>query len=243
MDKSKEEEFYEQQKNMPTRQPTYTPFGVSTVISTSNNKSARWIARVLVTLFLAPILGFILLLFYTMVESLIKDKSTEYVESSVKEERLIKDKSNIQSNSFYFDQGLKKAQSGDFYGAISDFNKDIEINPQKASSYFNRGKAKGLINDHNGAISDYTKAIEINPRDANTYFNRGLNKADLKDYYGAVSDFSNTIKINPKDSDAYVMSAKYKGMLGDQEGACSDIKRAMNLGDKEALDIFNKACK
>ena len=57
----------------------------------------------------------------------------------------------------------------DYNGAISDYTKAIEINPNYAKAYYNRGLTKRNLKDFNGAISDYTKAIEINPNYAKAY--------------------------------------------------------------------------
>jgi len=60
----------------------------------------------------------------------------------------------------YFNSGLKKGKSGDWVGAIQDYNKAIELNPNHADAYGNRGAAKGRLQDYRGAIQDYNKAEE-----------------------------------------------------------------------------------
>jgi tetratricopeptide (TPR) repeat protein len=50
-----------------------------------------------------------------------------------------------------------------YTGAISDFDKAIEINPKFAKAYYHRGIVKGYYNDYQGAILDFTTALEINP--------------------------------------------------------------------------------
>ena len=73
----------------------------------------------------------------------------------------------------YFNQGVEKYEVGNYQGAIADWNKAIEINPQDALAYYNRGLAKYDSGDHQGAIVDYNKAIEINPQYSLAYLNRG----------------------------------------------------------------------
>jgi len=58
----------------------------------------------------------------------------------------------------YFDNGLSKYDLKDFYGAISDYNKAIELDPNYAKAYYNRGLSKDDLKDYNGAIADYNKA-------------------------------------------------------------------------------------
>ena len=56
--------------------------------------------------------------------------------------------------------GYSKYILTDFKGAIADFTKAIEINPNDAVYYYKRGLSKNELKDYKGAISDYTRAIE-----------------------------------------------------------------------------------
>ena len=96
------------------------------------------------------------------------------------------EKVNAESAVFYYNRGHDKAEKGDHYGAISDYTKAIEINPNDGYAFYNRGWSKDEIGDFYGAIFDYTKAIEINPNDDAAYYNRGNSKEDLGDYYGEI---------------------------------------------------------
>lgn len=66
-----------------------------------------------------------------------------------------------QTANDYIQKGNEKSNNRDYRGAISDFTKAIELNPQYASVYYFRGIAKVEIDDNNGAISDFSKAIEL----------------------------------------------------------------------------------
>jgi tetratricopeptide (TPR) repeat protein len=70
-----------------------------------------------------------------------------------------------QQTAKYFDRmGLVKERSGDYKGAIADYNRAIELNPKFAVAYDDRASAKGLAGDNEGALADCNKAIELNPR-------------------------------------------------------------------------------
>ena len=85
----------------------------------------------------------------------------------------LSEKVNAKSADFYFNRAYDKAEKGDYYGAISDFTKAIEIDPNYKEAYYNRAWNKQKLNDYYGAISDYTKAIEIDPNYAQSFNNRG----------------------------------------------------------------------
>ena len=112
------------------------------------------------------------------------------------------EKVQARDNSYYFNSAYDKAQRGDHYGAISDYTKAIEINPQYAKAFYNRGISKGKLKDYYGAISDYTKAIEVNPNYKSAYKNRGIAKEQIGDLKGACSDWRQTVYLSPNDAAA-----------------------------------------
>jgi len=146
---------------------------------------------------------------------------------------------NLQTTLEYFYSAYNKANLKDHYGAIADYNKAIEIDPNYASAYYNRGISKSNLKDYYGAIADYNKAIELDYTDA--YHNRGISKAHLKDYYGAIADFSKTIELDPNNADAYYFRGVSKGSLSDKNGACQDGRKAQSLG-YDASRIIELAC-
>jgi len=61
------------------------------------------------------------------------------------------------------ENSLKVGMLKNFAGAITDFDKAIEINPLFANAYYSRGVARYCCNDLSGAITDMNRAIEIDP--------------------------------------------------------------------------------
>ena len=111
---------------------------------------------------------------------------------------------------FYFDRARSKTDSGDLYGAISDYSKAIEINPYYAEAYYNRGNRKRDLGDASGAISDYSKAIEIDPFFALAYVNRSILREKLDDLIGACKDAKNAVSLELKNLNDYEQVEKDK---------------------------------
>ena len=88
----------------------------------------------------------------------------------------------------YFDSGYIKYEAKDNYGAINDFSKAIELNPNLIDAYYNRGLAKFITKDYYGAISDFTKIIENSPNFVQAHKNRGIAKYYINDFNGACED-------------------------------------------------------
>ena len=149
-----------------------------------------------------------------------------------------------ESAIFYFNRAIDKRDEGDYYGAISDYNKAIEINPNYAFAYYNRGNIKGRdLEDYSGALSDLNQAIEIDPNYDQMYISRCLVKDRLKDYYGAISDCNKAIEINPKDAQAYINRGVSKFRIGDKKGACFDARQGKSLGSSNGSKAVELLCK
>ena len=61
----------------------------------------------------------------------------------------------------YFNSGNAKSDSGDYQGAIADYDKAIEINPQNAAYYYNRGYANYKLGDRRNQCIDVMKAASL----------------------------------------------------------------------------------
>ena len=66
----------------------------------------------------------------------------------------------------YFNQGVERMNSGNYQGAIADYTKAIEIDPQYANAYVNRGIDRKIINDLKGACLDWRKAAGLGKENA-----------------------------------------------------------------------------
>ena len=73
---------------------------------------------------------------------------------------------HAQSAEDYVNTGVEKGKSGDLQGAIADYSKAIEINPQDASAYYNRGIAKYQKRDLKGACADWREASSLGHKGA-----------------------------------------------------------------------------
>jgi tetratricopeptide (TPR) repeat protein len=143
----------------------------------------------------------------------------------------------------YNSDGINKLKLKDYYGAIKDFDKAIELNPNSSDVYLFRGGTKSKIEDFTGALIDFNKAIELNPNDANLYIARATAKFMLKDSTSAIMDFNKAIELNPNDAKVYLARGQLKYILEDKDGACFDWRKAVELGNDTAVDFIKKYCK
>ena len=93
---------------------------------------------------------------------------------------------------------LEKQENEDYYGAIADYTKAIELMPDNIPALYNRASLRSKLGDNYKAISDYTKVIELNFKSefhfdetltAKAYYNIGVIKENIGDLRGACSDW------------------------------------------------------
>ena len=98
----------------------------------------------------------------------------------------------------YYNRALEKQENEDYYGAISDYTKAIELMPDNIPALYNRASLRSKLGDNYKAISDYTKVIELNFKSefhfdetltAKAYYNIGVIKENIGDLSGACSDW------------------------------------------------------
>ncbi|MEI7898491.1 MAG: tetratricopeptide repeat protein [bacterium] len=157
----------------------------------------------------------------------------------------------------YLSSGKDKYAFQDYRGAISEYNRALEINPQLAEGYFWRAVAKGAFNSNRAGISrndgradttkhvesEYDKAVKPDPEDAVPLKKRKQLKGNFEPYRGEIADYTRSIEINPAYPDAYYARAMATIRLERPDNACRDLKKALELGVAEAADPIGLYCK
>jgi tetratricopeptide (TPR) repeat protein len=140
----------------------------------------------------------------------------------------------------YIERGNIKRRTGDFIGAIEDFNKALKIFPGDAVTYYSRGIARSNFNDFKGAAEDFTKAIELGLNDTRIYYQRGFAKEKDRNFRGAIEDYNIYLSSNPRDAEAYYNRGNSKLQLGNMSDGYYDLKKAGDLGFAGAGELMLK---
>jgi tetratricopeptide (TPR) repeat protein len=162
----------------------------------------------------------------------------------------------------YNNRGEAKLTKEDFGGALADFSKAIELNPNLVAAHENRNRAELAKSDQNKTLAEtwnkfgrikkdageldsamhgYDKAIELNPNYAVAYSNRGLAKKAKGDFDGALTDFNKAIELKPDSATAYNSRGELKRSKGDLDGALADYDKAIELKPDSAIYFGNRA--
>jgi len=142
-----------------------------------------------------------------------------------------------KETSQYIESGDKKYDSKDYQGAIDDYTKAIDINPNDSLAFGKRGWAKDIQGYNHEAIDDYSRAIEIDPKDWISYHNRACCKKWIMCNEEAILDFNKAIDINPNSVISYMHRAVSKQWLNDHKGCIEDSNKAIEI-DPKHTDIW-----
>jgi len=141
----------------------------------------------------------------------------------------------------FLNGGNVKMDKGDRVGAIADFSKAIELDPNFVTAYYRRGDAKIMKGgDLDGSITDYSKAIELDPNFASAYCRRGNARMYKKDWEGATADWSKAIKLNPTSTEPYLSRGITEMNKKDWEGAIADCSKVIELNPTSTVAYFNR---
>ena len=112
----------------------------------------------------------------------------------------------------YFMLGAQKVRQRDYNGALANFNRAIQLDPNFSYAYNARGAIKAEISsDYQGGLADFNRAIQLDPNLAGAYKNRAVLKAiKINDIQGGLADFNRAIQLDPKYAGAYALRGDLK---------------------------------
>lgn len=142
----------------------------------------------------------------------------------------------FSNNPTYFKiKGIAEYYSGNYYEAIRDLTKAIQLYPLDAELYYYRALAKLALEDEKEAEKDIDRAINLNPYYAEAYFNKGLLREKGGKIEEAIAYYSRTIELNPDHVNAYMRRAKAYMKAGMENEALEDIRSAKKLQTEKGI--------
>lgn len=138
----------------------------------------------------------------------------------------------------YFERAFVKKVTGDYLGAIADYDKIIALHGEMyLEAFLNRGLTKKIIGDYSGALMDLDQIILEYPNNADLVKNRGnLNLLFNLDEV-AIDDYSTAIILNPNYAEAYFNRAIAYLKVYNRTCGCQDLKKSKELGFEKAADL------
>ncbi len=105
----------------------------------------------------------------------------------------------------YLDRGCDKDDQKESKGAIEDYTKAIELNPNYAEAYANRGCAKEELGDKEGALADWQKAADLGDEEAAKWIQeikeKGIKNTQLTEKVKSRDDLVEGYNLNKVKND------------------------------------------
>jgi tetratricopeptide (TPR) repeat protein len=135
----------------------------------------------------------------------------------------------------FYQQGLAKLQQGDRPGAIAEFDRALQIDPQSELAvkvYYQRGLAQFDSGNLNAAIADYTQALALQPEaKTNARINLALALAQIMAGASAqaIAAAKTAVKVAPTNPMTWRMLAKANQQSQQLAEAIANYKQAAKV--------------
>ncbi|MEM6316737.1 MAG: tetratricopeptide repeat protein [Bacteroidota bacterium] len=130
---------------------------------------------------------------------------------------------------------------GNIDSALADYNRAIEVKPDKGNNYNSRGKTYFDLgapkNDRNlvqRAIDDYTKGISFSPELGELYANRGAAFGFMGNGQAALADLNKAIELAPEEKGGYANRSLLYMQNGQYDLAIQDHTTYLTLNPYDA---------
>jgi tetratricopeptide (TPR) repeat protein len=130
---------------------------------------------------------------------------------------------------------------GEIDAAIADFDKAIQLDPNRASTFSNRGLARSLKGDLAQATRDYSESIRLNPDYSRAFHNRGLTWSARGEPDKAIQDYTEAIRLNPDFREAVHDRALAWLARKNYDKAIQDFDRTLELDPNDARALMGRA--
>jgi tetratricopeptide (TPR) repeat protein len=136
----------------------------------------------------------------------------------------------------YAQRGFARQRMGDHAGALDDYAKAIEMEPEinQAQYHFHRGMCFAAIGQPGRAAAEYTRSIDLFPDHPGPYHLRGkLYASELEHPEDAIADFDRMLTMT-QHPEAYQLRGYAKLLLGRGHDAIPDLMQSAQM----APDVY-----
>lgn len=128
-----------------------------------------------------------------------------------------------------FNQGLVKADQGDFTGAIADWDEVLKLNDQIPQVWHNRGSAFGCLGQFPEALEAFDRAIAIAPDSVVAWKDRSYALMKLERWQEALESWNSTIDLRDNVAEAWFQRGCTLEQLSKFDNAQINYRKAIAL--------------
>ena len=160
----------------------------------------------------------------------------------------------------YFNRALSNSELNNNYASINDYQKIINLSKNQLKTYDNLGVVYNnmgysyvKLEDYEKALPLINKALELLPNFSYIWGSRGQLYYKMGEYKKSISDMTTAIELVENGNDKGGLSTDpsspyyYRALSNIKRGkakeSCFDLSKAIELGNKDAVNVFNENCK
>ena len=132
----------------------------------------------------------------------------------------------------YVNRAFIKYTNDDWFGAMSDYDYALSLEPLNRMALFNRGILEMQANANDRALEDFNKVLSLDPDDVRARYNRAVILGNKHQYADAIADVDHVIEEFPDFPTGYYMRSEYRRLSGNTRGAMADYDRARALSKR-----------
>lgn len=125
-------------------------------------------------------------------------------------------------------------------GAITDFNKVIELDPNSPIACFARGIISYYQKDYDNAIVHFNKAIDLKPDYIESYLNLGSSYSQKGEFEKAIKEINRAIELKPGNATAYYNRGNIYFQQGEYDRAILNFTRAIEFKPDYISAYYNR---
>jgi tetratricopeptide (TPR) repeat protein len=141
---------------------------------------------------------------------------------------------------FYRERGIAAYRSGDFLGAIGNFDEAIRLNPDDAQSHNIRGNVWDELGVFERALADYDDAIRVDPNNPAVFHDRAILWQRKGALDNALLDLDRGIRFSFSDANLYCDRGFVWYQKGRHDRAMADFNQAIKLDPNFAAAYINR---
>ena len=129
---------------------------------------------------------------------------------------------------YYLARGREQHVQGDWDGALTNYDKAVELGSGYAEAYLSRGSAKHGKGDPDGALADFSKAIQLNSKTVPAFWMLGHLHYDRHEFSEALGDLRKACELYSTNDYVHFRMWLARSRLGETGEATKELQEYLD---------------
>ncbi len=149
-------------------------------------------------------------------------------------------KQSAYDHESYYMRGRARYTLGDYYKALGDMERAIELNDQYADYHNYLGLIKYALSDYSNSKGDFLRAIQLDSTGHVGYLNYAFAAFQLEEYESAITYLDKGITYNPDNGQLILNRGVLYFQLDEFQKSLKDYRKTLELGYGDRGETLNR---